>query len=248
MSRIVWGSPSERFFETGLDRGVLYVGNNPGVPWNGLVSVNESSVGGEARPAYIDGYKFRNTASPEEFEATIEAFSAPKEFSVCDGLASGLNGLFAAQQPRKTFGMSYRTQIGNGLRGLDFGYKIHLIYNALVTPSARSQTTMNETGDAMILSWGITTRPPRVSALKPTAHYIIDSRETPPGLRNLVEDILYGTNDANPRLPLPDELVLLFSNYGGVDGGTAQTTPTLFIDGGTASTTNTETINGGSSG
>lgn len=217
MARLNWGVVAERFFETGVDRGVLYVGSNPGVVWDGLISVSENPTGGEPKPAYIDGYKFRNRASPEEFEATIDAFSAPKEFSVCEGGTIGLNGLFATQQPRRPFGMSYRTLVGNGIQGIDFGYQIHLVYNALVKPSSRARTTLNDASGAMVLSWGITTRAPRISAIKPTAHYVIDSRQTPLDLLHFIEGILYGSNESVSRLPLPDELVLLFSNYGGVD-------------------------------
>lgn len=212
MSRIVWGSPSERFFETGLDRGVLYVGINPGVPWNGLVSVNESSDGGEARPAYIDGYKFRNISTREEFVATLEAFSAPKEFGVCDGSPEIHNGLVATQQPRRAFHLSYRTLIGNATTGTEHGYKIHLIYNALAAPAEKTHSTIRETTEPDALSWSLSTRPPVSDVYRPTAHLVIDSRYTESSaILAEVEDILYGTDAESARMPTQAELLTIFA-------------------------------------
>lgn len=210
MSRLTWGAPTERFFETGVDRGVLYVGISSGVPWNGLVSVSESPTGGEPKPAYIDGYKFRNIASSEEFEATLEAFASPKEFSPCDGSVSIQNGLIATQQPRRSFGLSYRTKVGNAVDGADHAYKIHLVYNALAAPAQRTNTTLSGSQGLNALSWSLTTLPPSVTGYKPTAHWIIDSRVTPGVLLGTLEDILYGSSAAPPRLPQPSELLTLF--------------------------------------
>jgi hypothetical protein len=212
MSRLAWGAPTERFFETGVDRGVLYVGVSAGVPWNGLVSVSESPTGGEPKPAYIDGYKFRNIASSEEFEATIEAFAAPKEFAPCDGSVSIQNGLIATQQPRRSFGLSYRTKVGNAVDGSDHAYKIHLVYNALAAPAQRTNTTLTDSNGLNSLSWGLTTLPPSVTGYKPTAHWVIDSRDAPIGLLNAIEDILYGTDAAAPRMPLVGELINVFQS------------------------------------
>lgn len=210
MSRLTWGAPSERFFETGVDRGVLYVGISAGVPWNGLVSVSESPTGGEPKPAYIDGYKFRNIASSEEFVATLEAFAAPKEFSPCDGSVSIQNGLIATQQPRRSFGLSYRTKVGNAVDGADHAYKIHLVYNSLAAPAQRTNTTLSDSPGLNALSWSLTTLPPPVTGYKPTAHWIIDSRETPIGLLNTFEDVLYGNAAAAPRMPSVSELITMF--------------------------------------
>lgn len=211
MSRLEWGSAGTRYYETGVDRGVLYV-DNIGVAWSGLISISESPSGGEARPYYIDGYKYLNLATAEEFEATIEAYSAPAEFGVCDGVTSLQNGLFATQQPRKPFGLSYRTRIGNDSDGSDHGYKIHLVYNALAAPAERTNTTEGDTAEPAIFSWEISTRPPMTSGIKPTAHFIIDSRFTVEAKLAEIEDILYGTEVLTADLPTPSELMLIFAS------------------------------------
>jgi hypothetical protein len=214
MTRLIWGDASERFFETGVDRGVLYVDAANGVAWNGLVSVSEKASGGDPKPAYLDGQKFRNLATREEFEATIEAFSAPKDFDVCDGNVSIQNGLIATQQKRRAFSFAYRTKVGNAVDGQDHAYKIHLVYNALAAPADRTNSTLNDSAEAATRSWEITTLPPSLTGLKPTAHYIIDSRYTPRFLLSTIEDILYGSDAAAPRLPLPSELTALFQSEG----------------------------------
>lgn len=212
--RLTWGALDERFFETGVDRGVLYTGDGIGVAWNGLTAVNESSTGGDPKPAYIDGYKFRNVASTEEFAASIEAFSAPREFGPCDGSVSLQKGLMATQQPRRAFNFSYRTLIGNGEDGIDHGYKIHLVYNALAGPAQRTNNTIGDSAEATKISWDITTLPPSFVGLKPTSHYIIDSRDTPRQLLAAIENILYGTDANTARMPLVSELVTLFQSEG----------------------------------
>jgi hypothetical protein len=216
MARLNWGVVAERFFETGVDHGVLYTGDGIGVPWNGLTSVNETPIGGDPKPAYIDGRKFRNIASSEEFEATIEAFAAPKEFGPCDGSRSIQNGLIATQQPRQAFNFSYRTLIGNPIAGAEFGYKIHLVYNALAGPAQRTNGSIKDSTEASRLSWAITTLPPSLSNYKATSHFVIDSRETPRGLLAAVEDILYGTEINSARMPLVSELVTMFQSEGPV--------------------------------
>lgn len=216
MARLNWGATAERFYETGIDRGVLYTGNGIGVPWNGLTSVNETPTGGEAKPAYIDGYKFRNVASSEEYEATIEAYSSPKEFGPCDGSRAIHNGLIATQQPRQAFNFSYRTLVGNPIEGTDYGYKIHLVYNALAGPAQRSNGTLSDSIEASKLSWSVTTLPPSLTGMKPTAHFIIDTRETPRGLLAAIEDILYGTDVNSARMPFVSELVAMFQSEGPV--------------------------------
>lgn len=211
MTRISWNAPGERYFETGVDRGVLYVDANSGVSWTGLISVAESPSGGDPRPYYQDGIKYLNIASKEEFEATINAFTAPKEFAPCDGVGAMQNGLFATQQPRKTFSLCYRTMIGNDVDGQDHGYKIHLVYNALAGPSERSNSTLGDNVEPNSLSWKITTLPPTMSGLKPTAHFVIDSRYTDPTRLANVEDILYGSDAADARIPSVSELMSIFA-------------------------------------
>lgn len=210
MARLTWGALDERFYETGVDRGVLYVDPSTGVAWNGLVSVSESPTGGDPKPAYLDGVKFRNVASSEEFEATIEAFSSPKEFGPCEGNAFIQNGLMATQQPRKSFSFSYRTKIGSA-SNRDLGYKIHFVYNALSSPASRNNTTLGATTETSTVSWSLTTRAPQLSGYKPTAHYIVDSRYTPKLLLQSVEDLLYGSEAVTSRLIMPEELVSIFN-------------------------------------
>lgn len=209
--RLNWGAVGERFYETGVDRGVLYVGNAAGVPWTGLISVSENPTGGGAKPYYFDGIKYLNIAEAEEFEATVEAFYSPPEFGPCDGVSSVQNGLFATQQPRKPFGMSYRTKLGNDTNGADHAYKIHLVYNALAAPSQRSNATISDSTEPSNFSWQLTTLPPALTGHKPSAHLIIDSRLTDSLTLIAVEDILYGSESDGSRLPSPNELVALFS-------------------------------------
>lgn len=213
MTRLSWGSIGKRYFEAGVDRGVLYVGTNPGVPWNGLKAVNEAPSGGEPKPYYIDGFKYLNVASAEEYAATLEAFSAPPEFGVCDGTVELQKGLFATEQPRKQFHLSYRTRIGNDIEGADHGSKIHLVYNALAKPSSRNNQTNGGSVSPLGLSWAITTNPPKATGFKPTAHFVIDSRLTPPDLWAAIEDILYGTLDLDARMPTVAEIIELFDDY-----------------------------------
>jgi len=213
MTKLLWGKIGERYFESGVDRGVLYV-NGLGVAWNGLKSIQESSQGGGPKPFYLDGIKYLNISETEEFEATIEAFSAPAEFGVCDGAKTLYAGLTATQQPRKPFSLSYRTKVGNDISGLDLGYKIHLVYGALAGPSSRDRTSLGGSTDPISLSWSITTTPPVMSGIRPTAHLVIDSRTTPKGLLKYIEDILYGTSLSEPRMPLVTELLTLFSSLG----------------------------------
>ena len=213
MAVLVWGNIGERYYETGVDRGVLFPTTGDGVPWNGLVSVSEAPSGGEPRLYYFDGFKYLNLATAEEFAATIEAFSAPDEFDKCDGTASIHNGLFITQQKRESFGLSYRTRIGNDVDGTDHGYKIHLVYNALASPSSRANSTLNDSPSPITFSWGITTAPPPITGFKPSAHFVIDSRKTPRAVLGLIEGVLYGNSVANSRLPEVSELMELFEQF-----------------------------------
>lgn len=247
MPQLTWNDTGKRFYEVGVDHGVLYIGNNPGVAWNGLVSISESSSGGEAQPYYLDGIKYLNRVSSEEFEATIEAYTYPEEFAQCDGTSVVQNGLFATQQSRKPFGLVYRTIIGNDIDGLDHGYKLHLVYNALAAPSARPNSTINESIDPFNFSWKVTAKPPIFSGRKPTPHFVIDSREAPEGLMGYVEDILYGGVYGNPRLPDVGELVYIFESYNTLifDAGLPSEPSYYTYDGGPPAPLQNSTIDGG---
>lgn len=211
MPRLTWGASGERYYETGIDRGVLYPNGDPGVAWNGLTSVVEHPSGGSQRAYYLDGMKYLNLSEPEEFEATINAFTYPAEFGPCDGTSRVHSGMFATQQPRKTFGLSYRTKVGNELNE-DLGYKIHIVYNALAAPSQRSYQTLGKSS-ATDFSWDITTKPAMMSGYKQTAHLELDTRLANPGAISEIEDILYGTEAYAPRLPTLAELIVVFDAY-----------------------------------
>lgn len=248
MSRLIWGAIGERLYEIGVDRGVLYIDNEPGVAWNGLVSVSEDIDGGEAKPYYIDGVKYLNRSAPEEFQATIEAYTYPEEFSRCDGTAAlSTNGLFATQQARKSFGFAYRSLVGNDVHGTDFGYKIHLVYGALATPSSQEHMTMNDSMDPFNFSWTITTKAPRLGGHKPTAHFVIESRKTPAPLLAQIEDVLYGTDVDAPRLPPLVELIYLFESYDTTmfDAGIVGSPQFRTFDSGIVPIAQTSTIEGG---
>lgn len=214
MTRLAWGAHGERYFEAGTDRGVLYLPGQAGVPWNGLRSVSESPDGGSPTPYYLDGYKYLNVASAEEFKATLTALSAPKEFGVCDGTVGIHNGLFATQQPRKPFNLSYRTMVGNDTQGTEHGYKIHLVYNALASPSSKENKTLGGATTPMDLSWVITTTPPLATGMKPTAHLVIDSRFTPPLLLQTIENSLYGSINNEAYMPSMAEIISQFNSPG----------------------------------
>lgn len=211
MSKIIWDQEGTRYYETGINQGVLYVLNSgvygPGVAWNGLISITESPSGAEPTPIYADNIKYLNLMSAEEFGATIEAYTYPDEFGACDGTASLADGVTIGQQRRKTFGLSYRTVIGNDVEGQDLGYKLHLIYGALAAPSEKGYQTINESPDAITFSWEISTTPVEVPGKKPTACITIDSTKVDSVKLAALETILYGTASVEPRLPLPAEII-----------------------------------------
>lgn len=213
MTKLVWNAIGERFFETGVERGVLYLDGVAGVPWNGLISVSESPSGGDVTPYYIDGIKYLNVVSGEEFAATIEAFTYPDEFNQCDGASRISNGLFATQQKKKSFGLSYRTRIGNDVDGVDHAYKIHVVYNAITTPTQRSNSTLTDSVEADNFSWSIVTKPPTFTGYKPTSHFVIDTREVTADLLSEIEDILYGSDTTPARLPDVPELISIFTAF-----------------------------------
>lgn len=227
MSKLVWDQTGEREYETGVKNGVLYVqgegGTYPkGVAWNGLISVTESPSGAEATALYADDIKYLNLMSNEEFGATIEAYMSPEEFDQCDGTASIATGVSIGQQKRKTFGMAYKTTIGNDVDGNDYGYKIHLIYGALAAPSEKAYSTINDSPEAMTLSWELSTTPVNVKGFKPTASVVIDSTKADPTKLKKLEEILFGGESAEARLPLPDEIVSIVGTTSEPGGADAQ--------------------------
>lgn len=213
MGKLIWGTVGERYYETGVDRGVLYLPNEVGVVWNGLKSVQEDPDGGEPQPYYVDGFKYINVSSSEEFAATIEAYSSPYEFGICDGTVSISNGLFVTQQPRVTFGLSYRTLVGNDLDGLSHAYKLHILYNAMAAPASKSNVSLSDSADPTLLSWDIQSAPPRMTGYKPTSHLVVDSRRTPAALLAEIEGYLYGTDETQPTLPPAQDILDLFTNW-----------------------------------
>lgn len=217
MTRLNWNSVGEKFFEVGIDKAALYVGDDPGVPWNGLISVSESPSGGAPVPYYLDGFKYLHISSAEEFEADITAYSAPMSFAQCDGTQAIANGLFVTQQPRKQFGFAYRTLVGNDTEGLDHGYKIHIVYNALAGPAQRQNKSLGASVEPSTFSWHISTMPPIISGFKPSAHLIVDSRYTAPSLMSDIEDILYGSDSSTPRLPTPVEIKAMYDEANALD-------------------------------
>lgn len=219
MPTLTWDNVGERFYETGVDHGVLYLPDATGVydsgfAWNGLVSISEAPSGAEANPQYADNIKYLNLVSAEEFGATIEAFTYPDEFMQCDGTAAPVAGVYVGQQTRKTFGLSYRTKIGNDLDGVDHGYKLHLIYGALAAPTEKAFSTINDSPEALTFSWEVTTSPVSVEGLKPTAQLTVDSTKVDAAQLAALEAILYGADATAARLPLPDEVVELLTPAG----------------------------------
>lgn len=219
MSKLIWDATGERFYETGVKNGVLYVadaqGTYPkGVAWNGLTAVTESPSGAEPTPLYADDIKYLNLMSAEEFGATVEAYTYPDEFAQCNGEASLVEGVIIGQQPRKTFGMAYRTVLGNDVANENYGYKLHLIYGAVAAPSEKAYATINDSPEAITFSWELTTTPVSVNGFKPTASLTIDSTKVEPTKLTALEDILFGSETAEARLPLPDEIATLMKTAG----------------------------------
>ena len=219
MAKLIWDATGERFYETGVKNGVLYVadaqGTYPkGVAWNGLTAVTESPSGAEPTPLYADDIKYLNLMSAEEFGATVEAYTYPDEFAQCNGEASLVDGVIIGQQPRKTFGMAYRTVLGNDVSNENYGYKLHLIYGAVAAPSEKAYATINDSPEAITFSWELTTTPVSVNGFKPTASLTIDSTKVEPTKLTALEDILFGSGETEARLPLPDEIATLMKTAG----------------------------------
>lgn len=214
MSTIVWDKTGERYYETGVKNGVLYVkegeGYGAGVAWNGLTAVTESPSGAEASPLYADDIKYLNLISNEEFGGTIEAYTYPDEFKVCNGEAELATGVTIGQQGRKEFGFCYRTTMGNDTLGNDFGYKLHIVYNALAAVSEKAYATINDSPEAITFSWEFTTTPVAVEGFKPTACVTIDSTKVDATKLASLEAKLYGSESQEPALPTPAEIAEIF--------------------------------------
>lgn len=225
MSKLKWDATGERLFETGVQKGVLYpMGDNgaygAGVAWNGLTAVTESPSGAEATPLYADDIKYLELTSAEDFGATLEAYTYPDEFAECDGSVNVTKGVKIGQQPRKVFGLCYRTTLGNDVKGNDYGYKLHIVYGAKAAPSEKAYATINDSPEAITFSWEITTTPVSVKGFKPTAHIEIDSTKVNATKLAALEELLYGkdpttnggSDGVDPKLPLPDEIIALLKD------------------------------------
>lgn len=216
MPKLTWDETGKRLYETGTSKGVLFTRNaqgvsQAGVAWNGLTKVTESPEGAEETALYADNQKYLSLTSQENFKGTIEAYTYPDEFMACDGSAEVAPGVVIGQQTRKPFDLAYRTEVGNDTEGIDFGYKLHLIYNAKVSPSERAYETINDTPAAITFSWGFSTTPVNVEGHKPTSYFVIDSTKVTPAIMKSIEDLVYGTEALPPKMPTPEELLALLA-------------------------------------
>lgn len=238
MAKIKWDAEGQRTYETGVDHGVLYLTPETGnakaysqaYAWNGLTAVNEAPSGAEPTPLYADNIKYLNLVSAEEFGATVEAFTYPPEFAICDGSYVLGDGIAFGQQSRKSFGMSYRTKIGNDVKRQDYGYKLHFIYGATAAPSEKAYATINDTPEAITFSWTLSTTPVSIESdndlnLTPTATITIDSTQMPKAFMDSIESILYGNDTESGRLPLPGEIVELYNASNSGSGTAPETDP-----------------------
>ena len=211
MTAINWDSRSKRLYEAGLDRGVLYTRGSPGVPWYGLRSIEESIDGGEPKPYYMDGIKYLNIASLEEYKASISAINYPKEFNPCDGNAVLAKGLTLTQQERQSFSLCYRTLVGSDTMALGFGYKLHLIYNALARPSSRTHASLQAEPSMEMFTWECSTKAIPYAGYRPIAHLVIDSRTSTPAYLTKLESYLYGSATREPMLLDPGQIAATLS-------------------------------------
>lgn len=219
MAKLVWDQISEKVYETGADHAVLYLPNDAGVyetgvAWNGLLGFDENPSGAEATKLWADNINYATMYSAEEYGGTIRAYTYPDEFEACDGSVEIAPGVVAGQQNRKSFGFSYRTLVGNDVKGTDYGYKLHLVYGCMCSPSSKTHDTVNDSPSAVEFSWEVTTTPVAVDGFKPTATLEIDSTklntEEDKAKLTKLEEILYGSDSEEARLPLPDEIMELF--------------------------------------
>lgn len=218
MSKIEWDKTGERYLETGVDHGVLYPYNtstkayDTGVAWNGLTNISESPSGADSNDLYADNMKYASLRAAEDFGATIEAYTFPDEFAICDGSVEIIEGVNIYQQARPTFGLSYRTKVTNDM-GIE-EYKIHLVYGASASPSERSYATTNDSPDAISFSWELTTTPVNVEGYKATALVTIDTRKVEADAIAALEKVLYGDEESDPKLPMPDEVIKIIQEKG----------------------------------
>lgn len=221
MAALVWDEVGTHIYETGVDHCVLYrlkdTITDPtdpymaGVAWNGITNISESSSGGEPTPLWADNIKYLNLISAEEASLTVEAYTYPEEFEECDGTRELVTGVNIRQQARKQFGLCYRTRVGNDQKSDDYGYKLHLAYGCFAAPSDRGYATVNDSPEAISFSWSVSTTPVDVSGFKPSALIIIDSTKTTEAKMTAIKNILYGTNNTDPKLPLPAEILSTMS-------------------------------------
>ena len=214
MAKLVFDELGKRFYETGVSNAVLYPqaddGSYPkGVAWNGITAANESPSGAESNDQYADNIVYLSLTGAEKFEGTIEAFSSPAEFDECDGMKELSKGLTVSQQTRKPFGFAYKSILGNDIKGNDYGYKLHIWYGCKAAPSERSHTTVNDSPEPQNPSWTVSSTPIAVPGAKPSSVLTFNSTTTPADKLKKIEDILYGTDDADARLPLPSEIIEL---------------------------------------
>lgn len=252
MPELVWDQVGERFYETGVDHGVLYMPDATGayaegVAWNGLTSVSETPSGAESNAQYADNIKYLNLISAEEFGATLEAFTYPDEFAEYDGLVTPQPGVVVGQQPRKMFGLSYRTRVGNDVEGDEHGYKLHLVYGCIASPSEKAYNTINDSPEAITFSWEISTTPVPVTGYKPTSLIVVDSTVVDPAALTNLENELYGGASASANLPMPDEVIALFGTGGAtVATGATAGTPGTWTPGGSTPPTSVTSLQGSS--
>ena len=216
MAVLTWDDIGERYYETGVRKGVLYLPDaqgaySTGVAWNGLTAVNESHDGGEPNALYADDIKYLNLMSAEDFKATIEAYTYPDEFAECDGSAALATGVIIGQQKRKSFGLSYQTRIGNDVDQTDLGYKIHLVYGCMAAPTDKNYASINESPEAITFSWEVSTTPVDIPGHKPSATIVIDSTKADPDKLETLKGMLYGTTNASAKLPTPQDIIDLFT-------------------------------------
>jgi hypothetical protein len=251
MPELVWDQVGERFYETGVDHGVLYIPDATGVyatgvAWNGLTTVTESPTGAESNAQYADNIKYLNLISAEEFGATVEAFTYPDEFAPFDGLAVPAEGVVLGQQPRKMFGLSYRTRLGNDVEGDEHGYKLHLVYGCNAAPSEKAYNTINDSPAAITFSWAVTTTPVPVSGYKPTSLIVVDSSLVDSAMLSDLEAALYGDTVGSAHLPTPDEVLGMFGGGAALATGATAGTPGTWTPSGSALPNDVASLQGAS--
>ena len=251
MPALTWDEVGERTYETGVDHGVLYIPDvtgvyGSGVAWNGLTTVTESPSGAEANAQYADNIKYLNLISVEEFGATVEAFTYPEEFNQFDGLGVPSPGVVVGQQPRKTFGLSYRSRLGNDVMGDSYGYKLHLVYGCIASPSEKAYATINDSPEAITFSWEISTTPVPVTGYKPTSLIVVDSSVVDAAALQALEDELYGGASASANLPMPDDVLAMFGGAATMATGATAGTPGTWTPGGSTAPASVSALQGAS--